>query len=247
MDGEKSLIHIESMALAPITEEILALNEKSSKYGLILSEKEAAELSEIRNNAIVENDRIEIGCGAVKKIVDKFCSSRYLNAENYSYTLNELTYLFYYIKTETDDKISDNDLIEELFERFELYCRGSIDTLENREAERIIRKVNSGKNYTEWYRDRDELDYTSRTGQREAPGSLIGEEYDYEEFADDEYADHDNYEADEFDDMYDDGFDLDAFDEFLDMEAADYDDDKDDNIASEEYDDEEDDDLDYDE
>ncbi len=247
MDGEKSLIHIESMALQPITKEILALNEKSTKYGLVLSEKEAAELSQIRNNAIAENDRIELGCGAVKKIVDKFCSSRYLNAENYSYTLNELTYLFYYIKTETDDKISDNDLIEELFERFELYCRGSVETLENREAERIIRKVNSGENYTKWYADRDELDYDSKTGMREAPGSLIGEEYDYDEFADDDYADHDNYEEDEFGDMYDDGFDLDAFDEFLDMEAADYDDDEKRDVAREDYDDEEDDDYDYDE
>ena len=115
------LISIENISLRPVSKEILALNEVSSQYGLVLTEEEAGELSEKRNQSLVENERIEIGVGAVAEIIRRFCTSRYITKENYAYILNEVTYLFYYIKTETDDKISDGELIGELFERFELY------------------------------------------------------------------------------------------------------------------------------
>ncbi|MGN1409013.1 MAG: DUF6323 family protein [Eubacteriales bacterium] len=216
------LISIENMSLRPVTKELLDLNEITSKYGLTLSAEEAKELSDTRNTALIENDRVEMGCGAITKIIKKFCTSRYINREDYTYILNELVYLFYYIKTETDDKISDNDLINELFERFELYCRGSIDTLEGREVERLIRKINSGDNYYKWYADRDELDYTPEMGDRETPDNYVREEYgdDYfESVESDGVADHDYYEED-YDDYEEDIDELDAFDEFLDSEAV---------------------------
>ncbi len=248
------LISLENLSLRPVSEEILALNEISQSYGLVLTEEDAKELSEMRNKAIVENERVEIGVGAVSDIIKRFCTSRYITNENYTYVLNEVTYLFYYIKTETDDKISDHDLIEELFNRFELYCRGSIDTLESREAERIIRKVNSGDKYYEWFKDRDELDYNNEVGSREAEGvyedsatphtarSLKFSSYDEDFFADDTLADHDMYEEDL--DYNADDFDvsLDAYDEFHNNEKIDdmLDDEKRD-IAKEDMDDEEDD------
>lgn len=236
------LISLENMSLRPVSQEILDLNEVSSKYGLVLSEEEAKELSDTRNRAIVENERVEIGAGAVTKIIERFCSSRYITSENYTYVLNELTYFFYYIKTETDDKISDNELIEELFERFELYCRGSIDTLMGREVERIIRKVNSGENYVKWFADRDELKVKPGVGPRETPDNFVREEYGdgyFDGVDSDGLADHDNYEADydEADDSID---ELDAFDEFLDSEAAmQKQDGYDPNVAIEDLDDEE--------
>lgn len=225
------LISLENVSLRPVSEEILALNEVSRDYGLVLSEEDAKELSEMRNKAIVENERVEIGVGAVTEIIRRFCTSRYITEENYTYILNEVTYLFYYIKTETDDKISDADLIEELFSRFELYCRGSIDTLEGREVERIIRKINSGENYYKWFKDRDELDYNDEVGSREAEGvyedtenphaarSLRFSSYGEDFFADDTVADHDMYEDDY--DYNGDDFDvsLDAYDEFFDQDA----------------------------
>lgn len=225
------LISLENVSLQPVSKEILALNEVSQNYGLVLSEQDAKELSEMRNKAIVENERVEIGVGAVAEIIKRFCTSRYITNENYTYVLNEVTYLFYYIKTETDDKISDKDLIDELFNRFELQCRGSIDTLEGREAERIIRKVNSGENYAKWFTDRDELDYTDGEGAREAgveyddtdrphtARSLRVSSYGEDFFADDTVADHDMYEDDL--DYNADDFDvsLDAFDDFFEQDA----------------------------
>lgn len=246
------LISLENLSLRPVSKEILALNEVSQNYGLVLTEEDAKELSEMRNKAIVENERVEIGVGAVTDIIKRFCTSRYITKENYTYILNEVTYLFYYIKTETDDKISDHDLIEELFDRFELQCRGSIDTLEGREAERIIRKINSGDNYFKWFKDRDELDYSQEVGSREAPveyedadkphaaRSIRLSSYDEEFFDKDTVADHDMYE-DDFDYNGDD-FDasMDAFDEFFDQAAFENaDDEPKRDIAKEDMDDEE--------
>lgn len=213
------LISFESIALQPVSKEILDLNPVSMEYGLLLSEEEARELSDTRNTALTENERIEIGVGAVEKIIRRFCTSHYVTQENYSYVLNEVTALFYYIKTDTEDRISDNDLIEELFRRFELRCNGSVDTLVSVEGERIIRMVNSGDNYYDWYADRDELDYDSGTGMREAPRDSVYEAYGEDYFEDDERTAHDDYEDDDTYDYDDDDiFDVDAFDEFYDYD-----------------------------
>lgn len=215
------LISFDNISLKPIQKEILDLNEFSGQYGLSLTEEEAREISEIRNKAIIENDRIEMGSGVVPDIIKKFCTSHYVTKENYAYIINEVTYLFYYIKSETDDKICDADLIDELFKRFELHCRGSIDDLQSKESERIIRKINSGDKYVEWYADRDELNYDSRTGSRETPANLLLNEYGEEYFKGEALADHDKYEEDVTASEKDEELDfLDAFDEFLDSEAV---------------------------
>jgi hypothetical protein len=215
------LISFENIALQPVSREILDLNAVSQNYGLVLSEEEARELSETRNTALTENERIETGVGAVAKIIRRFCMSHYVTQENYTNLLNEVTYLFYYIKTETEDRISDDALIEELFRRFELRCNGSVDTLVSVEGERIIRMINSGDKYYEWYADRDELDYDSETGARAAPRTNVFEPYGEEYFDEDERADHDKYEEDDaYDYDEDDVFDVDVYDDFYDADRA---------------------------
>ena len=219
------LISIDNLSLRPISDELLALNEVSREYGLTLTAEEARELSETRKTALVENERIEAGVGAVPAILKKFCTSRYVNKDNYTYVLNEVTYLFYYIKTETDDKIGDEALIDELFERFELYCRGSIDVLEGREAERIIRKVNAGRHYAEWYGDRDELDGDPRDrleANRATPENLLDDTFGGDHFRDDTPADHDLYEAEEDPaSILDEEDDADPYDDFGDAASDD--------------------------
>jgi len=170
------LIVLENFAVQPVEREILALNEISKEYGIALDAEEARELSETRARTIAENERIEIGVGAVEGIIRRFCRSSYINRENYAYVLNEITELFYYIKTETDDKISDNALLDELFVRFEQRCRGSVDTLIGREAEIMIRKVNAGENYRSWFGESDAEDVSRDTAlqaRRDDSGKII--------------------------------------------------------------------------
>ena len=156
-----ALITLENFALQPVDDKILALNEVSREYGLVLTAEDAKELSEIRERSLKDNERLEIGLGAMEGIIRRFSKSSFINQENYAYVIAEVTDLFYYIKTETDDKVSDNELLDELYLRFEQRCRGSVDLLLSREGEILIRKINAGENYEKWFGASDNVD-TSR-------------------------------------------------------------------------------------
>lgn len=197
-----------------VSREILELNEISKEYGLVLSEEDAVELSETRTKALVDNDRIEIGVGAIAGIIKRFSKSRYVNDDNYTYVLNEITDIFYYIKTETDDKVDDDELLDELFKRFELNCRGSMDLLLGREAERIIRKINSGENYGRWYGREDANRYEAG---RDTPENVLRNEYEEDIWSEDDDSYLEDEEYDEDDDI---DAELDSFDEYLDALAS---------------------------
>ncbi len=117
----------------PTVNEILATNEDSKKYGLLLSPVEAYELIEARNQSIRNLGRVETGIGVVQKIIQSFCSSPYINADDYVWTLIELVETFYYVKNETDDMIGDDELIGIMEEYFNSTCQGSVDLLRYRE------------------------------------------------------------------------------------------------------------------
>lgn len=214
-----------------VSREILELNEISKEYGLVLSEEDAVELSETRSKALVDNDRIEIGVGAIAEIIKRFSKSRYVNADDYTYVLNEITEIFYYIKTETDDKVDDDELLDELFKRFELNCRGSMDLLLGREAERLIRKINSGENYGRWYAREDANSYEA---SRDTHENVLRDEYDENLWSEDEDCYLEEEEYDEDDDI---DAELDSFDEYLDALANEEDGDEPD---EDDFDDEED-------
>ena len=156
-----ALITLENFALQPVDDKILALNTVSQEHGLMLTPEDARELSEIRERSLRDNERLEIGLGAMEGIIRRFSRSSFINQENYAYVVAEVTDLFYYIKTETDDKVSDNELLDELYLRFEQRCRGSVDLLLSREGEILIRKINAWENYEKWFGETDSAD-TSR-------------------------------------------------------------------------------------
>ncbi|HHW23938.1 MAG TPA: DUF6323 family protein [Bacillota bacterium] len=130
---------------AAITRDLLATNERTAEYGLVLTESQARELVEIRNRSLRENERIELGSGAILQIIDKFCTSSYINSQNYAQTLGELLDIFYYFKTESRDRISDKDLIDIMYELFEGPCHGSTELLAGRDLESLLRYVNEGR------------------------------------------------------------------------------------------------------
>ncbi|OPY56330.1 MAG: hypothetical protein A4E55_02157 [Pelotomaculum sp. PtaU1.Bin035] len=113
--------------------EILETNKESMKFGLILTAAEAQELIEARNRATRSNGRVELGIEAVKKIIAAFCSSSYINPDDYALTLYELVEIFYYMKNETEDRVGDNELINLMKEFINHSCRGSVELLKNRE------------------------------------------------------------------------------------------------------------------
>ncbi len=212
------LISFDNMSLATtkaVSREILSLNEISREYGLVLSAEEALVLAEIRGQALADNERLEIGVGAIAEIVRRFSKSRYINKEDYAWILGEITDIFYYIKTETDDKISDGELLDEMFKCFELNCRGSVDLLFGRGVEQIIRKVTSGENYEMWYGNGE--DGYAGDAERDTPEAVLRDEFEADLWSEDKdtYHEEEAYNADE-----DVETELDAFDENLAMSVV---------------------------
>jgi len=135
--------------------QILELNEKTAEYGVVLSEREVADLVQTRNKSLYDNDRIEIGFGVLPKIIEKFSKSSFVDQSNYAETLNDLLDLFYYVKSEAKDQISDSDLLDRLYNYYENKCYGSMELMTGREVEILLRYINSGKDSYELEEDDD--------------------------------------------------------------------------------------------
>ena len=137
--------------------EILKCNEYTARFGLVLSQVEAQELIETRNEALNRNGRIEFGGGIIDKIIKEFCDSPFLYHGNYAETLHDLIETFYYIKNESQDSLSDDELILLMKKYFDSNCRGSVELLQNRELEAIARNIRYGiSHYEDIY---DKADY----------------------------------------------------------------------------------------
>lgn len=113
--------------------DVMAFNEETRQYGLYFTAAEAQGLIEARTNAINNNGRVELGIDVVKKIISVFCRSPYINRDDYAELINEVLDIFYTMKNETEDRISDEELIEMMYKFYNGSCRGSLDLLRNRE------------------------------------------------------------------------------------------------------------------
>lgn len=126
--------------------DILALNGELSETGLFLTPVQAAELADTRSRALVDNERVELaGGGAVVKLIRKFSNSSYVDRSNFASLMNDLTEIFYYVKSETMDKVNDEVLIDTMFEMFETLCNGDVTLLGGRELDTLLRYFRVGK------------------------------------------------------------------------------------------------------
>lgn len=119
--------------------DIIKLNEETITYGLSLSKREVMQIIEVRNDLLRGYGRIELGTEVVNKLIKSFYNSSYIQQDMYMSTLMELQEIFYYMKNETEDNLSDDEIIEILREFFEDYCKGSIELLQGREIETFAR------------------------------------------------------------------------------------------------------------
>ena len=119
--------------------EIIRLNEETVKYGLTLSKHEIMQIIDVRNDLLRGYGRIELGTEVINKLIKSFYNSSYIQQDMYMSTLMELQEVFYYMKNETEDNLSDDEIIEILREFFEDYCKGSIELLQGREIENFAK------------------------------------------------------------------------------------------------------------
>lgn len=144
-NSDFSLVAISSSLMErQVTDKILACNEETGKYGLVLTEQQALALVQTRTNALKENKRVELSGGIVDKLILAFCNSPYIDKDTYEDTLHELIRLFYDLKNSTWDTISDDDVIEFMKNAFNNRCHGSLELLSG-EALRLSEHIHCGK------------------------------------------------------------------------------------------------------
>lgn len=140
MKGKLSLLKSGGIAVRDANK-ILLYNEKTATHGLVLTQKQAIELLEVRAEELKYHGRLEFGEGIFGKLIEAFSDSPYITQQNYFETLCVLTEIFYYYKNETEDYLSDEELISYMKRYFNGSCKGSVELLSTREMDELARNL----------------------------------------------------------------------------------------------------------
>jgi len=127
--------------------QVLMTNQKTQRHGLILTADEAREIMEAGNLSLRNYNRVEIDIDVIRNMILTFCDSPYMNSQDYASTIIDLVDIFYYVKNESEDRISDNDLINIMKDFFDKSCRGSTELLKNRELALLTRILKQSSDY----------------------------------------------------------------------------------------------------
>ena len=108
---------------------LLALNETTAAYGLLLTPAQAMELAAVQERALSDTGRIEFGEGAAARLARALCASPYVDRATWADTLGELTALFYALKSDTHDRLTDGELIDSMARVFDGRAHGATQVL----------------------------------------------------------------------------------------------------------------------
>jgi len=129
---------------AAAARELRTCNALTERYGLELSEEQIQNIMRRRREALKNTGRVEFGSGIAHKLIQSFCDSPYLMQDDYEQIVSELQEIFYFLKNESEDRISDDDLIEWMTKGFNGKAHGSLTYLTD-----IVLKELSGESETE--------------------------------------------------------------------------------------------------
>ncbi|MBS5063396.1 MAG: hypothetical protein KHZ58_06430 [Hungatella hathewayi] len=145
---------------------VLDGNAKTERFGLALSQEDAAELMAARHDSLKRYHRVEFGEGILPKLQFAFCDSQYVEQEHYRETLERLQDIFYQFKSEMMEKMTDDELITYMRNQFEGSCSGSLDRLETA-LHRLAGAVRGGYVMKARKGVKDEYDLRERTDEFE--------------------------------------------------------------------------------
>lgn len=135
---------VQSANKAAAAEGLRECNAFTGQFGLTLTERQIQALAEKRVEALNSTGRVEFGSGITKKLIREFCDSPYIMQENYEETILELLDSFYYFKNESEDRISDDELIAFMRRHFDTTCQGSLEYLSGTTLEDLCRNTRFG-------------------------------------------------------------------------------------------------------
>ena len=88
-----------------------ALNNRTSRFGLVLTPAQAAALQRREQDALSQTRRVCFGGSIVPRLAQTFADSPFIQPCDWVQTLGELTRLFYELKDATHDRIGDEELL----------------------------------------------------------------------------------------------------------------------------------------
>ena len=118
---------------------VLETNRMTQQFGLTLSEQDAELILKEHRNTLREQKRVEFGPGITEKLIYEFCDSQYIPQDEYVDILIRLQEIFYIYKNETQDQLTDDELLRLMKDQFENVCFGDLDYLEGTCLYRITR------------------------------------------------------------------------------------------------------------
>ena len=124
------LSSIQNESIIVAKNEILKINEESSAYGLILTPGDVEEIIKSRGYSLKTYGRIDLNMDITKKLINKIYTSQYTDKDDYVEIINDLQDIFYYLKNETLDEISDHEIIDIIVGFYEK-TSGRIDNVQN--------------------------------------------------------------------------------------------------------------------
>lgn len=123
---------------------IMAMADIAAENGLKITAKEAEFIAETEENAVAEQQRVEIGTGAAALITEKFIRSAYVTQESFAETIAALVDIFYEAKEESFDMLYDDEIADIMFYFFEHVSEGSTELLQGRDMEEFCRSIRNG-------------------------------------------------------------------------------------------------------
>lgn len=117
-----------------ISGQLMALNDEIAENGIVLSEADCKDIAEFRHEVLLDTERVDVGLGIVGRIVKEFSESGYVDQRNFRQVVEDLLECFYTLKNETEDKATDDQVMEFLHYLFEDVVGGDTERLYNSEA-----------------------------------------------------------------------------------------------------------------
>lgn len=119
-----------------MNEIIFKKNELLELKEIKLTKKQKLELIENKNQNLKNLGRVEFGKSTLKKLINKFIDSPYIDEDDIVFELSELTNIFYLYRSEINN-LSDDEIIEYMKESFNEIYNGSLELLETLGLERL--------------------------------------------------------------------------------------------------------------
>jgi len=117
-----------------IAGQLIALNDEIAEHGIVLSEADCRDIAEFRHEALIESDRVEVGLGIAGRIVREFADSGYVDQHNFRQVVEDLMECFYTLKNETEERATDDQVMEFLHYLFEVDVGGDTSRIYESEA-----------------------------------------------------------------------------------------------------------------